>query len=185
MNLKTVVKVGNVSNLSDARYCAGFGVNMIGFNVDIEDQEHISVDTVKEIMGWVAGTEFILEYGSMSIDKIEDIRNELDIDNYQVDDIDVANGLAQLGKTVCFKYVVHDQEDLDELKATIDSLSSEVTYIIIESHINELADAINNIVNDIDNSIKILKSYAVDQSTVLDDISENQLADILEVLEVD
>ena len=29
MPLKTFVKVGNITNLSDARYCAGMGVDML------------------------------------------------------------------------------------------------------------------------------------------------------------
>jgi phosphoribosylanthranilate isomerase len=31
MPLKTFVKVGCITNLSDARYCAGMGVDMLGF----------------------------------------------------------------------------------------------------------------------------------------------------------
>ncbi len=31
MALKTIVKVGNITNLSDARYCAVMGVDMLGF----------------------------------------------------------------------------------------------------------------------------------------------------------
>ena len=34
MGLKTLVKVSEVNNLSDARYCAGMGVEMIGFSLD-------------------------------------------------------------------------------------------------------------------------------------------------------
>jgi phosphoribosylanthranilate isomerase len=34
MALKCFVKVGNVTNLSDARYCAGMGVDLLGFPVD-------------------------------------------------------------------------------------------------------------------------------------------------------
>ena len=33
MSLQTFVKVGEITNLSDARYCAGMGVDLLGFNV--------------------------------------------------------------------------------------------------------------------------------------------------------
>jgi phosphoribosylanthranilate isomerase len=64
MPLKTLVKVGSVSNLSDARYCAGMGVEMLGFRV-IEGQEHyLSSELYQQIRGWVSGPKFVAEvYG--------------------------------------------------------------------------------------------------------------------------
>ncbi len=34
MSLNTFVYIRDVDNLSDARYCAGMGVDMIGFRLD-------------------------------------------------------------------------------------------------------------------------------------------------------
>ncbi|MEQ1585556.1 MAG: hypothetical protein ABL895_06745 [Cyclobacteriaceae bacterium] len=54
--LKTKVKAGNITNLSDARYCAGMGVDWLGFPIDSIDPK-----TFKEITGWVTGPQFVLE----------------------------------------------------------------------------------------------------------------------------
>src|SRR5688572_15531110 len=64
MPLKTLVKVGNITNLSDARYCAGMGVDMLGFRV-IEGQENfVAPKLFQEIRGWVAGPKVVAElYG--------------------------------------------------------------------------------------------------------------------------
>jgi phosphoribosylanthranilate isomerase len=64
MALKTFVKVGNISNLSDARYCAGMGVDLLGFN-GIEGQPgYIPTKLYQDIRGWVAGPLAVLElYG--------------------------------------------------------------------------------------------------------------------------
>jgi phosphoribosylanthranilate isomerase len=48
MALKTKVKAGNITNLSDARYCAGMGVDWLGFPADV-----VNPDTFKEITNWV------------------------------------------------------------------------------------------------------------------------------------
>jgi len=61
MALKTKVKVGKITNLSDARYCAGMGVDMLGFVVDDESEAFISPERFREISGWVAGVEFVGE----------------------------------------------------------------------------------------------------------------------------
>ncbi len=54
--LKTKVKAGNITNLSDARYCAGMGVDWLGFPV-----ESINPKTFEEITSWVTGPQFVLE----------------------------------------------------------------------------------------------------------------------------
>ncbi len=71
MALKTIVKVGKISNLSDARYCAGMNAAMLGFNV-IEGQEHyVSPTLFKEIRGWFTGPSVVAEvYG---INQYEDL----------------------------------------------------------------------------------------------------------------
>jgi phosphoribosylanthranilate isomerase len=61
MSLKTKVKAGNITNLSDARYCAGMGVDWLGFPSDSIDPK-----TFAEITGWVTGPQFVLEIGSVS-----------------------------------------------------------------------------------------------------------------------
>ena len=60
MQLKTKVKVGNITNLSDARYCAGMGVDLLGFPIGNKNDQ-ISIETFTDIAEWVAGPEFILE----------------------------------------------------------------------------------------------------------------------------
>ena len=58
MPLRTKVKVGNITNLSDARYCAGMGVDLLGFPVG---PGGLDPARYKEIIDWVSGPEFILE----------------------------------------------------------------------------------------------------------------------------
>lgn len=54
MPLKTLVKVGKITNLSDARYCAGMNVDMLGF-VTVESREnYLPVKDYQDIRGWVS-----------------------------------------------------------------------------------------------------------------------------------
>src|SRR5258706_3949515 len=64
--LKIKVKVGKVTNLSDARYCAGMGVDMLGFSVG---PVHDTMDPkkYKEITEWVSGPDFVLEWTGTEI----------------------------------------------------------------------------------------------------------------------
>lgn len=59
--LKTKVKVGKVTNLSDARYCAGMGVDLLGFPVGA-GPDAIDPKKYKEITDWVSGPDFVIEW---------------------------------------------------------------------------------------------------------------------------
>lgn len=64
MPLKTFVKVGCVTNLSDARYCAGMGVDMLGFRVVEGQENYIRPAQFQEIRGWITGPLVVAEvYG--------------------------------------------------------------------------------------------------------------------------
>jgi phosphoribosylanthranilate isomerase len=86
MPLKTFVKAGNITNLSDARYCAGMGVDMVGFRV-IEGQEnYIRPSSFQEIRGWIAGPLVVAEiYGMNTSDELSAI-----LENYKPDYLEMS-----------------------------------------------------------------------------------------------
>ncbi len=57
--LRTTVLVRRVTNLSDARYCAGMGVEMLAF--PLTGPEALSPETVRELSGWVSGIQLVGE----------------------------------------------------------------------------------------------------------------------------
>jgi phosphoribosylanthranilate isomerase len=75
MNYITTVKAGNITNLSNARYCAGMGTDIIGF--PIGKGSFFGEDTTKiiEIKNWVAGIDIALEFNdaNLEIEKINEI----------------------------------------------------------------------------------------------------------------
>lgn len=85
MSLKTKVKAGNITNLSDARYCAGMGVDWLSFPADV-----VNPTTFKEITDWVTGPQFVLEVNeSTPIDRVGQYQvSTLEITSSQLDLID-------------------------------------------------------------------------------------------------
>jgi hypothetical protein len=59
MSLVTKVKAANITNLSDARYCAGMGVDWIGFPLS-----QVNPTVFSEITGWLSGPQWVVELGS-------------------------------------------------------------------------------------------------------------------------
>ncbi len=67
MALKLSVKIGDVTNLSDARYAAGMGVDYIGFNINEDSKHYLQADSFKEILNWVSGVGIIGEVGNNNL----------------------------------------------------------------------------------------------------------------------
>jgi phosphoribosylanthranilate isomerase len=86
MPLKTVVKVGNISNLSDARYCAGMGVDMLGFSVVAGTSDYVLPKLFQEIRGWVSGPRFVAQiYGLQSHEALPEIIRNYAPDYFELD----------------------------------------------------------------------------------------------------
>ncbi|HCR55195.1 MAG TPA: hypothetical protein DIW27_12315 [Cytophagales bacterium] len=84
MLLKTKVKVGNITNLSDARYCAGMGVDLLGFPIG-NGEGQITFDMFREIAEWVAGPAFTLEYtDQMDAEMLEKVTQSNTIQHVQL-----------------------------------------------------------------------------------------------------
>ncbi len=77
---KPVIYVNRITNLSDARYCAGMGVDMLGFVVNPDHVDYVSPSSYREMIGWIAGPKRVAEITSM-----ENIHLEEVVSNYKPD----------------------------------------------------------------------------------------------------
>ena len=65
---KTVLYVSRITNLSDARYCAGMGVDMLGYVVDPVHDDYVSPARYQEMVGWISGPGRVLEITAPALD---------------------------------------------------------------------------------------------------------------------
>jgi len=204
MALKTFVKVGNITNLSDARYCAGMGVDLLGFCMDENSSEYIDQTSYKEIVGWISGPKIIGEFESNDASKIIPLQEELKFEYIQVSDIELANSLSTTSDVI-YKVSLENFSNDDVLKIHLSKISDNVKYILMESE-NEVSSALQDTINELSSVYPILKGYELNEQTVLSDIATSnikgialkgstevkpgfkdydELADILEALEDD
>ncbi|MEY5047774.1 MAG: hypothetical protein RLZZ175_1133 [Bacteroidota bacterium] len=126
MQLKTLTKVGSISNLSDARYCAGMGVDMIGFSLDEDDEHYISPTEIQAISSWLAGVKLVGETKHFDIDKINDAINTLGLDYIQFDNAHNFDKYQFIAKPIIQKVYVLDANVLHLYLGKVD-------YILFES----------------------------------------------------
>lgn len=185
MSLKTIVKVGNITNLSDARYCAGMNVDMLGFVTVESKKNYLPVKEYQDIRGWLSGPKIVAEvYGLQSKQEVDSI-----IENYKPDYLELT--LAEL-------HLVDDRLPLivrvpEGLSIPANQSLSAIAYVIRETE-NVLNPLENILIETTDlqrvqhlienNSIRgIVLSGSQEVSPGLKDY--DHLAEILESLEVE
>jgi phosphoribosylanthranilate isomerase len=184
--LKTLVKVGEINNLSDARYCAGMGVELLGFAFKHPDRKVVSKEEYIAITGWLSGPLLVGEFVDAPDEEILTLDSELKFDYIQTNNMEQCKRLKNLKKKVI--YLV-DQEEVDS--------GLEVDYVLVESTVD---------ITKYSGKQEVLLGSGIDASSVVNIIEEgnvsgislkggdekrpgykdfDELADILEVLQVD
>jgi phosphoribosylanthranilate isomerase len=128
MPLKTLVKVGNISNLSDARYCSGMGVDLLGFKVVAGQPNHLPARDYQEIRGWISGPKVVAEiYGIQSDQFLSEI-----ITNYSPEYFEMScEEYKKLkGKLTLPVILFVSREEIS--KVDLDTESENIAYLIID-----------------------------------------------------
>jgi phosphoribosylanthranilate isomerase len=146
MGLQLPVKISGVNNLSDARYCAGMGVQWVGFCLDESAAAYLPAAKVTEIAGWLAGVAFIGELGSNDI--------PTDITAYPLNYLqtDAPEKLAQLSNyqlPLILRLTADTVEELPNAASAMATYRTSVDFFLLEGNLNpdalEVQTALRNI----------------------------------------
>lgn len=120
MSFLTKIKLGNVTNLSDARYAAAVGINYIGFCFDPSSHNYIAPIKAKEMIDWITGSFIVAEFGDQSFSEINDISELLNVNVIELDNRLLPDEIPAFGKPVIKKIDVSGF-DTGQLKKEIAS----------------------------------------------------------------
>ena len=103
MELKKFVKIRGVNNLSDARYCSGMMVDVIGFNLNSNHKDGVSIEALKAITQWIQGPQIAGEFEDMELELIQTYLPLVDLDIIETSNPDLLVPLSETGKRNIFK----------------------------------------------------------------------------------
>ena len=208
MALKTFVKISNVNNLSDARYCSGMYVNLMGFSLEKNNEYYVTPTAFKEITDWLSGLEYVAEFSNSHPDNILEAMAQYDGFSY----IQIAERLhlPMLKNTsypLIFKYTLEKAEDLEDLLDLAPTLKENDILLNLESDTSmEITGEIQEEIKKIAAKCELLLGFGFDDKNIdqllntipLKGISMkagheikpgikdfDEMADILEALEVE
>ncbi len=205
MALKTFVKVSGVNNLSDARYCAGMGVDMLGFNLNPAEEAHLTKEKFDEITEWISGVKIAGEFAMAEPDTIRQALDSYNTDYLEFSRPELARELSMLGKPMILRLNVSNTAEEEILSAMHFSVDY-CDYFILESNEDILHKAQSDLIKNLGEEFPVIMAFGIHPDNInllmeqlpIKGIALNggneikpglkdyeALADILDVLEID
>lgn len=114
MALSTFVKIGGVTNLSDARYCAGMYVDVLGFDMEDHSEKFVNPTQFEEITGWVSGVEFAAEFQTETAEYIlQKLEKYPTVSWIQHRSLEVLTELIDSGKNLIYEVNINEIKHLE------------------------------------------------------------------------
>lgn len=207
MSLKTFVKISRINNLSDARYCAGMYVNLMGFSLEDYQPNYISPEKFGEITGWLSGLEYVGEFETKHPDAIlETLISYPHIKHIEIQEEIHLKVLVNTSYALILKQNIKENVDLENLIAKSQSYSDHNVTLHLISDTLQLEDSILEKIKTLAEKCQVLLGFGLEANSVEnviemtgirgislqggDEIKPglkdfDELADILEALDID
>lgn len=141
--LSTRVILLNVTNLSDARYAAGMGVDYIGFSINPASNHYVTSEDVNTITNWLSGVSLIGNVGS-SAAEFQDYK----IDYLMTDNTELVN---QLDEPIL--YLSLSAGNAEEIEQLLANNLKETSFYILKVDVEEIED-LGPVISDFNSSYK-------------------------------
>ena len=159
MALKTKVKVNRITNLTDARYCSGMYVDVLGFSLEEGTPHYISPSQFQEITGWISGADYAAEFTDSDAYIIERrLADYPGINWIESSDLDTLVQLKDLGKELIYRVTM---EEIESIFPKIDVLNKQHITLHLTSTENKLSIDNEIIIKELASKVKLFLGFGI------------------------
>ena len=159
MALKTKVKVNRITNLTDARYCSGMYVDVLGFSLEEGTPHYISPSQFQEITGWISGADYAAEFTDSDAFIIERrLADYPGINWIESSDLDTLVQLKDLGKELIYRVTM---EEIESIFPKIDVLNKQHITLHLTSTENKLSIDNEIIIKELASKVKLFLGFGI------------------------
>lgn len=167
MALRTSVIVNGINNLSDARYCAGMGVDMIGFNLKLDDPQRVQPETLKEIAGWVSGVQLVGEFERAKPEIINEMAEEFKLNYIQLDTPYLIDEIEEINRPVIQKIFINKDTVDSELLEMMELYNSVVdSFIIYSDDFSSVDETNTKFLKQLAKQFKVYIGFGLDKNNI-------------------
>ena len=171
--LTRTVKISNVTNLSDARYCAGMGVEMLGFSIDEDSPNYISPKKFEDICSWLAGVNLVAETAQTDPQSIIKALSHYPVHTVQVETSGLLNYLrSELNLPLILRISV-DTYAANEISSILSRYEGDVSHFLLESDDNaQLSEEWIQVLGNLANEYPILLGFGLENEYLVSALTE-------------
>lgn len=123
-----------MNNLSDARYCSGMYVDLMGFTLEPTDENYLSSESFREITDWLSGLQYVGEFSTSDPATIlEQITSYEGIKYIQVDEERYLQNLTDSEYKLILNTRVNSNDQLNELLPLAQRLKETDVILLIDT----------------------------------------------------
>jgi len=171
--LSRTVKISNVTNLSDARYCAGMGVEMLGFSIDEDSPNYISPKKFEEICSWLAGVQLVAETSQSDPESLLKALADYPVHYVQVESPGLLTYLkSELSLPLILRVSV-DTYDTSDIYSIFSRYGDSVSYFLLESDDNTpLTEEWIQVLTELADEYPMLIGFGLDDEITVNKLTE-------------
>lgn len=179
MALKTFVKINSVNNLSDARYCAGMYVHLMGFSLEKYDKNYLSPDKFKELTDWLSGLEYVAEFETAHPSNIlETIKDYPGITYIQIQEKAHLQMLVNTGYAMILAQEIKDVDDVLQLIAIVPSFKEYGVTILLNGGFRNLPAEFVPHIRALAEEVTVLLGFGIHADTIEEVLEQTRVKGI-------
>jgi phosphoribosylanthranilate isomerase len=155
--LSKTVLVKNITNLSEARYCAGMGVEYLSFDLNPDSPDFLNKKAFEEIRNWLTGVKVLGQVNVSDQGELQTLQNEYQLDGF----VSGNEELLSPGRTDMF-FEINVSDPFLEDKLNIYSPLVESFILIVD----EADDQIITKMNQLASLFPVICGYDLDLSQI-------------------
>ena len=128
------VKICGITDLADARYCAGAGADFLGFIQYEASPRYVAPAVAKEIVGWVYGPEPVGVFVNETAEEVNRVASDVGFTHVQLHGNEPPDVCADVERPVIKAVpVVHDASP-EQLRHVMEPYAAHVAFFLLDTH---------------------------------------------------
>ena len=205
MALNTLTLVSRINNSSDARYCAGMGVDILSFVLTEGQPGYLTPEALNDITGWVAGVQIAGEFYDSPAEEINQLADTCNLSQALLTSTYLADELTLIKIPVIQQLTINKDTIEDEFVSYMALYKNQVSsFLITSDDFTSLDETIIPFLKDIASQFPVILGLGINKENILNVLEQvnptgialrggqeikpglksfDALADILELLE--
>lgn len=129
------VKICGITNLADARYCAGAGADYLGFIQSEASPRYVDPDVARQIIEWVAGVKTVGVFVDAEVGTLNEVTAATGFDIVQLHGDESAEYCSLVQRPVIKAFRVRSEDDPDELLQRLQPYVPHVNAFLFDTYV--------------------------------------------------